>query len=260
MHSGCWSVGLGANVLSFLFLGGIDSDLDSNEAATDFFALDCLDGLLLLFFAANVDEAIAFAPPRASKLSADDAGRDDIDTSVGEEGKQSLVVDVEAKVGNKERRCRGFANRILTGWTSVTWCSGLPWTKLFSGSRGLGRTFCGGCAFNFLWGVVFCSGCGLVPWLALKRDMSMTRGQGRRNRLTVNFFFFLGLAASSVPGRAAASSALRSPFASASVTSPGTALAPRLPGRLLALLSLFSLSFCSAGLAISTMTFRPSSS
>ena len=82
----------------------------------------------------------------------------------------------------------------------------------------------------------------------------------QKRHTAVFFFFFLGLAASSVPGAAAASSVLTSPFASASVTSPGTALAPRLPGRLLAFFSFFSLSFCSAGLATSTMTFRPSSS
>ena len=74
------------------------------------------------------------------------------------------------------------------------------------------------------------------------------------------FFFFLGFSAPSVAGAASALSAV-SPFASASVTSPGTDLGPRLPvGLLLVFLRLYSLSFSSAGLAISMMTERPSSS
>lgn len=101
-HSGRWNVSLGAGVINFLFLVGINGDLDSNETASDFFILECLDGLPLLFFAANVDEAITFAPPGPPKLSANHAGRDDIDASVGEEGEQTIIVDVEAKVGDEQ--------------------------------------------------------------------------------------------------------------------------------------------------------------
>jgi len=57
------------------------------------------------------------------------------------------------------------------------------------------------------------------------------------------FFFFLGLAASPDSGAAGDSTFGGSPFASASETSPGTALLPRLPGRLFAFFSFFSLSF-----------------
>jgi hypothetical protein len=74
------------------------------------------------------------------------------------------------------------------------------------------------------------------------------------------FFFFLGLAASSVPAAGACSIVAASPFASASEISPGTALPPRLPGLLLAFLSFFSLSFWSDGFATSTMTARVSRS
>ena len=74
------------------------------------------------------------------------------------------------------------------------------------------------------------------------------------------FFFFLGFSAPSVAGAASALSVV-SPFASASVTSPGTDLGPRLPADLfLDLFGLRSLTFSSAGLAISTMIERPSSS
>ena len=74
------------------------------------------------------------------------------------------------------------------------------------------------------------------------------------------FFFFLGFSAPSVAGAVSALSVV-SPFASASVTSPGTDLGPRLPADLfLVFFGLCSLSFSSAGLAISTMTERPSSS
>jgi hypothetical protein len=78
-------------------------------------------------------------------------------------------------------------------------------------------------------------------------------------QLTAGFFFFFGLAASSVRGAAASpAGAAASPLASASVTSPGGALPS--PRRLLGFLvrGFFSLS---CGLfASSTWTVRPSSS
>ena len=68
------------------------------------------------------------------------------------------------------------------------------------------------------------------------------------------FFFFLGLF--SPPASVSAAGFSVSPLASASVTSPGTALVPRRPKRLLNLFSDRSFSFSSRGFARSTMAAR----
>jgi len=72
--------------------------------------------------------------------------------------------------------------------------------------------------------------------------------------LRADFFFFFGLAA--LPSAALRSSSAlgASPLASASETSPGTFLLPRLLVLLFVLFSFLSLSFWSDGLAISTIT------
>jgi len=56
------------------FLGRIDGDLDSNGSATNFFALQNLDSILLLLFVANVNEAVTLAPSGLTPPPADNTG------------------------------------------------------------------------------------------------------------------------------------------------------------------------------------------
>lgn len=79
------------------------------------------------------------------------------------------------------------------------------------------------------------------------------------SRLTLDFFFFFGLAAS--PWAAASPVAAGvSPSVLGSVASPGTALEPLLPANFLLFLLSARSALASSGLARSTMTARPLSS
>lgn len=240
---------------SAVFMTSIDGNLDGDSTTTDLFALESVDGLLLFSLVTNVNEAISLAPSRLAPSLSNNAGRIDIETRISEESGKAGVVDVEAEVGNEENCLGGFADRILTGRAGGTRSPGLalPW---------LGSILCG----RISWGSI-CSRNGGVSFARLGLVSALKMRSGRLCDVVrvgvhtlVFFFFFLGFSAPSVAGAVSALSVV-SPFASASVTSPGTDLGPRLPVDLfLVFFGLGSLSFSSAGFAISTMTERPSRS
>ena len=107
----------------------IDGDLDGDGTTTDLFALESVDGLLLFSLVTNVDEAVSLAPSGFAPPPSNDASRIDLDTGIGEESGEGVVIDVEAEVGNEENALGGFADRILTGRARGTRGPGpaLPW-------------------------------------------------------------------------------------------------------------------------------------
>lgn len=102
----------------------IDGDLDSDGTATDFLALESVDGLLLFGLVANVDKAITLAPSGVTPPLSNDAGRNDLEAGISEESSKPVVVDVEAEVGNEENRLGRLANRILAGGAMEATSSG----------------------------------------------------------------------------------------------------------------------------------------
>lgn len=84
-------------------MGSVDSNLDGNLPATlELFAIEGLDGLLLIFMAADIDKSVALALPWLAPAPPDNTGGDYIDTSFSEQGRQASVVDREVKVSDKE--------------------------------------------------------------------------------------------------------------------------------------------------------------
>ena len=235
-------------------VGSIDGDLDGDSTTTDLLALESVDGILLFSLVTNIDETVPLAPSGLTPPGSDDTSRVDLDTRISEESGETSIVDVEAKVGNEENCLGRFTDRVLTSGTRGTGGSGFAFLRL--GSILCGRISCG-------------TVCGRSSVLSFARPglvtaLKIAQNDGDVVRVTMPtlyfFFFFLGFSAPSVAGAASALSAA-SPFASASVTSPGTDLGPRLPADLfLDFFGLYSWSFSSAGLAISMMTERPSRS
>jgi hypothetical protein len=220
-----------------IFMVSIDGDLDSDGATTDFLALEGVDGLLLFFLVTNVDKAVTLAPSGLPPPS-NNASGDDLQASISEKSGQPVVVDVEAKVCNEEHILGWLTDGILTSGTRGT-MEPRPATE----PRFVGRIFCtigfrsvsgrsGGLSFG-----------RLGPVAALIIGSEEASDVAEVTKLTLDFFFFfLGFSASSVagasPGAVSALSVI-SPFASASVTSPGTDLGPRLPPVNLLLLLLY---------------------
>lgn len=243
----------GTSVRAVAVVESVDGDLDGDGAATDLFALESLDGLLLLLLVADVDEAVALRLAGLPPATTNDASAVDLDVLVGEELGEALVINVEAEVGDEEDGLRRLAGRVLAGRARGTRGTRLALARLLL-AIGTFNTLRTGDRRLALRGRA-----SLALGLALIAYMNIAcRHETLRTVLTA-FFFFLGFSASPVAG-ASPSALVASPFASASLTSPGTDLLPRRPVLFLTRLCFFSWSFCSAGLATSTITVRPSSS
>lgn len=88
---------------------GSNSDLHSNLATIDLLASKCLESLLLLRLITNIDETVALAATRLAETAADNASRNDVDTSFLEELTESGIVDIESEVGDENNRLGGLA-------------------------------------------------------------------------------------------------------------------------------------------------------
>lgn len=117
----------GLFLIGFVTLS-IDRYLDGNESATDFFAFESGDGLLLFFLIADIDETVALTLARTTILPTDNASRNDVDTGFGEQLIERDVIDVETKVGDKEHRLGWFAGGFFVGSATGT-------GRAFSASR-----------------------------------------------------------------------------------------------------------------------------
>ena len=105
----------GSSTFSILVLvGSVDGDLDGDGATGNLLALKSGNGLLLVLFRTNIDEAVALALPGVPPAAADDASRDHLEASLGEEGGEASVVNAEAKVGDEEHVLGRLSNRGLT--------------------------------------------------------------------------------------------------------------------------------------------------
>jgi hypothetical protein len=98
----------------------IDGDLDSDGTTANFLALEGVDGLLLFFLVTNVDKAVSLAPSGPTPPYSNDASGNDVETRIGEESSETIIVDVKAEVGDKENGLGGFADRILADGTRGT--------------------------------------------------------------------------------------------------------------------------------------------
>lgn len=160
--------GGGSTLLSILMLllGGVDSDLDGNRTTGNLLAFKSGDGLLLVLLRANVDEAVALAPPGLAPAATDDASRDDLETSLSEEGGEASIVNAEAKVGNEEHVLGGLSGGGLTLSTRG------PGSTRLAGARGLllGLALSTGLGC----GSLACSGGGRSRLLLALRDTSVT--------------------------------------------------------------------------------------
>jgi hypothetical protein len=105
-------------------LGCVDRDLDSNGSATDLFAFESLNSFLLLGFIANVNKAVTLALSRLPPPPTNNTSRVDLDPCVRKKRSESVIFDVEAKVGYKEDVLRRFTSRILTSGARCTRSSG----------------------------------------------------------------------------------------------------------------------------------------
>jgi hypothetical protein len=93
-----------------VLMGSVDGDLDGDGATGNLLALKSGNGLLLVLLRTNVDEAVALALPGVAPAAADDASRDNLEASLGEEGGEASVVNAEAKVGDKEHVLGGLSD------------------------------------------------------------------------------------------------------------------------------------------------------
>jgi len=118
-------------------MGGVDSDLDSDGSSANVLALQGSDGLLLFFLVTDIDKAVALALPGLTPAPADDAGADNVNASLCEEGGKTGVVDTETKVGDEEHGLGRLASRILTSCASWTRGPGFFGTRLFGRSLAL---------------------------------------------------------------------------------------------------------------------------
>lgn len=117
--------GLSFAFSSFLLMWGVDCDLDSNCSAANILALESSNSLVLLFLAADVNEAVALALSGLSPSPADNAGRNDVDSSVSEESAETSIVNVEAEVRDEQHGLGGLACWVFTGGAGCTGCFGL---------------------------------------------------------------------------------------------------------------------------------------
>jgi hypothetical protein len=115
-------------IVTIFFLRCIDGDLDNDGTATDFFILEEFDGFLLLLLVSYVNKTITFAFPGTPISPANDASRDNVDTSLGKEGTEAGFVNIEAKIGNKEHGLRRFSNRVFPRGANGTLNPGLTGT------------------------------------------------------------------------------------------------------------------------------------
>ena len=139
---------------------GIDGDLDSDGTATDFFALEGVDGLLLFGFVTDVDKAVTLAPSGGTPPLSNDASGNNIEASIGKESSKSGVVNAETEVGDKENILGGFADGIFTGGTRGAASPG-------PAVPGLGRIFCAISCGSISWASVLWF-VGPVPVAALR--------------------------------------------------------------------------------------------
>jgi len=95
----------------------IDGDLDSKFAAVDFFTLQSLESLLLLFLGANINKAVALALPGSTPPLPDNASGDDIETVGREDFGELGVINAKTEIGDEEDGLGGFAGRGFTGGT-----------------------------------------------------------------------------------------------------------------------------------------------
>lgn len=117
-------------------MGSVDGDLDCDGATTDLFAIESGNGLLLLSLTTNIDESVTLALAGLSPTTANDAGRDNSDSGLGEQGGKLGIVNSEAEVGNKEHGVGELANGVLTGRAGSTRNLGLANTgDLLGGIR-----------------------------------------------------------------------------------------------------------------------------
>jgi hypothetical protein len=155
---GAFLLNYGLFLIGFVTLS-IDCYLDGNGSSLDFFALEGGNGLLLLFLIADIDEAVALALARTTKLPADNASRNDVDTGFGEQFSERGIINVETKVGDKEHRLGGLASGFFVGSTTGTERAPFTsWLRLALRGRGSGLGFA---LSNAL------SNCDGNPWLPL---------------------------------------------------------------------------------------------
>lgn len=100
-------------VTVFFFLRCVDGDLDNDGTATDFFILEEFDGFLLLLLVSYVNKTITFAFSGTPVSPANDASRDNVDTSLGKEGSEAVFINIEAEIGNKEHGLGRFSSRVF---------------------------------------------------------------------------------------------------------------------------------------------------
>jgi hypothetical protein len=159
----------------FLVLRSVDSNFNGDGASANFFALKSGDSFLLLFLTANVDKTVALGAARLTPASANDTGRNNIDTGLSEESRETSVINVETEVGDEEHGLRGFTGGVFTGGTSRLGCLSLAGTRLLFGS---------GSGSSFAFGGSSSSTLGTFSWLlglllALKIDETTSHKTNR---------------------------------------------------------------------------------
>ena len=119
--------GIGSLVVGCIFGGigiapsrGVDGNPNNDGATVELFALEGIDGLLLLGLITNVDEAVTLAPSGITPTPSNDASRNNFEPGIGEESGQSIVFKVEAKVGNKEDSLGWLSNGVFTNRAGTT--------------------------------------------------------------------------------------------------------------------------------------------
>lgn len=151
---------------------GVDGNFDGNGTTTDLLTFQGSDGLLLLGLAADINKSVALAFPGLSPAPADNAGADDVNSGLSEEGRKSGIINAESKVGNKKHGGGGFTSGVFASGTRGTGSFGLARTGLLGralGGRGL--TVCYWCGCLISSGSVLASGVALsssLLGLALK--------------------------------------------------------------------------------------------
>jgi hypothetical protein len=163
----------GGGFISGVLVGGVDSNLDSDGASTNLLALQSSDGLLLLCLAANIDESVTLALPGLSPAPANDAGANDVDTSLSEEGGKTSIVNIETKVGDEKHGSGRFTGGILTRGTGWTRGLGLAHTRFLGGALGSGFSLSSWSSSGLLGsGTVSTSGGGSLLSFALKEKIT----------------------------------------------------------------------------------------
>ena len=170
-------------------MGRIDGDLDGDGTTTELLALESVDSLLLFGLIANINKAVTLALSGFTPPPSNDASGDDFDTRVSKEGRKSIVVDVEAEIGDKEDVLGWFANGVLAGGTRGALRSGFAVLGLVSG--GIFCTISFGSVCSRGRGLSFCR-FGLVTALRERSEMVKVR-KGRTNGTHGGLLFLLRL-------------------------------------------------------------------